>query len=97
MSGLTPPYLALRFLKRGEVCGRVIRNSHLLNIPCFNSAAGQTTFYIEHFRYRIIQTILLSYASLFLFVKENEEINGKISAQPHTSLCIQFLNRENND
>ena len=22
---------------------------------------------------------------------------GKISAQPHTSLCIQFLNRENND
>ena len=30
MSGLTPPYLALRFLKRGEVCGRVTRNSHLL-------------------------------------------------------------------
>ena len=23
--------------------------------------------------------------------------SGKISAQPHTSLCIQFLNRENND
>ena len=22
---------------------------------------------------------------------------GKISAQPHTTLCIQFLNRENND
>ena len=22
---------------------------------------------------------------------------GKISAQPHTSLCIQFLDRENND
>ena len=22
---------------------------------------------------------------------------GKISAQPHTALCIQFLNRENND
>ena len=24
-------------------------------------------------------------------------IVGKISAQPHTTLCIQFLNRENND
>ena len=23
--------------------------------------------------------------------------NGKISAQPHTTLCIQFLDRENND
>ena len=22
---------------------------------------------------------------------------GKISVQPHTTLCIQFLNRENND
>ena len=22
---------------------------------------------------------------------------GKISAQPHTTLCIQFLDRENND
>ena len=24
-------------------------------------------------------------------------IHGKISAQPHTTLCIQFLDRENND
>ena len=24
-------------------------------------------------------------------------IFGKISAQPHPTLCIQFLNRENND
>ena len=22
---------------------------------------------------------------------------GKVSAQPHTTLCIQFLDRENND
>ena len=87
MSGLTPPYLALRFLKRGEVCGRVIRNSHLLNIPCFNSAAGQTTFYIEHFRYRIIQTILLSYASLFLFVKGNEEINSYVNFFNFLTYC----------
>ena len=25
------------------------------------------------------------------------KIYGKISAQPHPTLCIQFLNRENND
>ena len=25
------------------------------------------------------------------------QIPGKISAQPHTTLCIQFLDRENND
>ena len=25
------------------------------------------------------------------------EIIGKISAQPHTTLCIQFLDRENKD
>ena len=28
----------------------------------------------------------------------NYHVNfGKISAQPHTTLCIQFLDRENND
>ena len=26
-----------------------------------------------------------------------EGIQGKISSQPHTTLCIQFLDRENND
>ena len=26
----------------------------------------------------------------------NEGVKGKISAQPHPTLCIQFLNRENN-
>ena len=31
------------------------------------------------------------------FLEVNEQGLGKISAQPHTSLYIQFLNRENND
>ena len=44
MSGLTPSYRALLFLKRGEVSGRVTRNSHLFNIPPFKSATGQKTF-----------------------------------------------------
>ena len=30
----------------------------------------------------------------FCFVKI---LHGKISSQPHTTLCIQFLDRENND
>ena len=29
--------------------------------------------------------------------RESIENNGKISAKPHPTLCIQFLNRENND
>ena len=30
-------------------------------------------------------------------IRFKDQKRGKISAQPHTSLCIQFLNRENND
>ena len=44
ISGLTRPCLASLFLKRGEVSGRVTRNSHLFNIPPFKSATGQKTF-----------------------------------------------------
>ena len=44
MSGLTPSYRALLFLKRGEVSGRVTRNFHLLNFTCFKSAIEQRTF-----------------------------------------------------
>ena len=44
MSGLTRPCLASHFLKRGEVSGRVTRDSHLPNIPCFKSATEQGTF-----------------------------------------------------
>ena len=44
ISGLTRPCFAPLFLKRGEVSGRVTRNSHLFNIPPFKSATGQKTF-----------------------------------------------------
>ena len=30
-------------------------------------------------------------------VADHESLVGKISVQPHPTLCIQFLNRENND
>ena len=29
--------------------------------------------------------------------KQSDKHKGKISAQPHTTLCNQFLDRENND
>ena len=41
------------------------------------------------------QTLCLSFVSAF----ENSSVSillGKISAQPHTSLCTQFLDKENN-
>ena len=34
---------------------------------------------------------------LTVFVSFQDRKKGKISAQPHTTLCIQFLDRENND
>ena len=33
---------------------------------------------------------------MFLYY-DDETFTGKISAQPHPTLCIQFLNRGNND
>ena len=39
-----------------------------------------------------LKKIFFRSCSLELGTKE-----GKISAQPHTTLCIQFLDRENND
>ena len=30
-------------------------------------------------------------------LKKSRKVRGKISAQPHPTLCIQFLNRENNN
>ena len=33
--------------------------------------------------------------AFILIVRKSNKIFGKISAQPHTTLCIQFLDREN--
>ena len=49
MSGLTRPCLASLFLTRGEVSGRVTRNSHLFNIPPFKTATGQDLFIADSF------------------------------------------------
>ena len=44
----------------------------------------------SHYRSRFAeQSVSLS--------KNSKKMVGKISAQPHTTLCIQFLDRENND
>ena len=35
---------------------------------------------------------------MLILMRENTmRVRGKISAQPHTTLCIQFLDKENND
>ena len=41
---------------------------------------------------RSIDANLIVYVDLIV-----NQAEGKISAQPHTTLCIQFLDRENND
>ena len=70
---------ALLFLKRGEVCARVTEIPTPLTFLVLIAPQDRRPFYIEHFRYRIIQTILLSYANRFLFLKENEEMNSYVN------------------
>ena len=43
MTGCVPDYLATKLVTRGQVSGRVTRNSQQLNIPLFK-AAGQRSF-----------------------------------------------------
>ena len=43
------------------------------------------------------QKLCLNASPIFFFKGEISTVTGKISAQPHTTLCIQFLDRENND
>ena len=40
---------------------------------------------------------LLQMCSIQHITISQRTTHGKISAQPHTTLCIQFLDRENND
>ena len=61
-------------------------------------------FYITQLPYRLLEidtrltaTFCFVFASCIKTPVYAEEVRGKISAQPHTTLCIQFLDRENND
>ena len=45
MNCLVPEYLSDQFTKRSSISTYKTRNSQLLNIPLFRSAAGQRTFY----------------------------------------------------
>ena len=49
MTGCVPDYLATKLVTRGQVSGRVTRNSQQLNIPLFKTAAGQRSF-----QYRVV-------------------------------------------
>ena len=44
LRGLTPKYLSSRFNTRASVHGRITRNKNKLDIPAFNTAAGQRSF-----------------------------------------------------
>ena len=44
---LVMEYLFSQFIKQGEISGRAMRSSEMLNIPLFKSANGQRTFYYE--------------------------------------------------
>ena len=43
------------------------------------------------------QKLCLNASPIFFFKGEISTVTGKISAQPHTTLCIQFLDKESND
>ena len=48
----------------------------------------------------IVETLVVNHCSRTQERGGEEKLGsifGKISAQPHPTLCIQFLNRENND
>ena len=49
MTGCVPDYLTSKVVTRGQVFGRVIRNSNQLNMPLFKTAAGQRSF-----QYRVV-------------------------------------------
>ena len=44
LRGLAPKYLSSRFNTRASVHGRDTRNKNKLDIPAFNTAAGQRSF-----------------------------------------------------
>ena len=46
MNCLAPEYLSDQFTKRSSISTYKTRNSQLLNIPLFRTAAGQRTFYL---------------------------------------------------
>ena len=46
---------------------------------------------------KIFETRNIPYTHISPEKTKSRERCGKISAQPHTTLCIQFLDRENND
>ena len=88
------PVHELSSLKASQMC-KVYTSSHeITNEPYMssNQNTGKTlTADLKTNYYAEMNT------SLAEKIKNVGEHNGKISAQPHTTLCIQFLDRKNND
>ena len=47
--------------------------------------------------YIVDRVLCVFWQFLYLSRTEKKKVFGKVSAQPHPTLCIQFLDRENND
>ena len=50
MTGCVPDYLTSKLVTRGQVSGRMTRNSQQLNIRLFKTAAGKRSF-----QYRVVR------------------------------------------
>ena len=57
MKGLAPSYLSDRFVPRSTVHDRNMRNKNCLNIPPYQSAAGQRTFLQRAITQQILKLI----------------------------------------
>ena len=57
----------------------------------------QCQFYNKTFTYKHGENLSVGFNTYHGYSTKNLRFSGKISVQPHTTLCIQFLNRENND
>ena len=78
-----------------------LNNKTRKGLPCMGLVFNSVD--IEESVISFLTTVSLYSADIKVSPGQNKKINlntsviGKISAQPHTTLCIQFLNRANND
>ena len=54
-------------------------------------------YVVSHVIVYYVRSVIIIIVNTVWNTNETYRLKGKISAQPHPTLCIQFLNRENND
>ena len=69
-------------------------------LECFKICLNDCTCLSKHLLsvwFGSVSCIVIILECIFFISTVKKKKNGKISAQPHSTLCIQFLDRENND